>query len=69
MIEDVRDPESVAFTIAGLPPSFLQYERKDPITSSYDFSFHLAQKTPRGRHLFKVRIDGRELAPIEIDVA
>ena len=69
VIEDVRDPESVAFTIAGLPPSFLQYERKDPITSSYDFSFHLAQKTPRGRHLFKVRIDGRELAPIEIDVA
>ena len=47
-IEDIERPEEVSFTVDGLPAQFLQFERKDPIRSVYEFAFHLSPKTRLG---------------------
>jgi SAM-dependent methyltransferase len=67
-IEDVARPDEVSFTIAGRSPMHAQYRCQDPITSTYEFAFHLAEKTPRGRQSLKVRVEGRELGSIEIEI-
>jgi hypothetical protein len=70
VIEDVARPREVLLVVAGRPVEYLQYECKDPITSTYEFAFHLARRTPRGRHqILSVRVDGRELGPIDLEVA
>jgi hypothetical protein len=68
VMEDVADPANVSFTVGGRPAEYLQYECKDPITSTYEFAFHLQHKTPRGHQPLIVRVEGRELAPIDIEV-
>jgi hypothetical protein len=68
LIEDLPDPAGVSFTIAGRPAEFVQYECKDPITSTWEFAFHLAHKTARGRQLLNVRVDGCDLGTIELEV-
>jgi len=69
VIEDVPQPARVSFTVGGRPAGWLTHECRDSITSTYEFTFHLAHKTPRGRQLLKVRVDDRELPPIDLDVA
>ena len=68
IIEDLADPHGVSFAVAGRPGEYLQYECKDPITSTYEFAFHLQQKTPKGRQELRITIGDKELPPIEIDV-
>jgi hypothetical protein len=68
VIEDVARPTEVTFTVAGLATEYPQQECKDPITSTYEFAFHLAHKTPRGRQRLVVRIDGREMEPIGLEI-
>jgi SAM-dependent methyltransferase len=68
VIEDVDRPAEVSFRVAGRAPEFVQYECKDPITSTYEFAFHLAHKTPRGRQRLDVRVDGRETGPFDLEV-
>jgi hypothetical protein len=69
VIEDVDCPAEVSFLVAGRAPEFVQYECRDPITSTYEFAFHLAHKTPRGRRQpLNVRVDGREIEPIDLEV-
>ncbi len=69
LIEDLPHPAGVSFTIAGRPAEFVQYECKDPITSTWEFAFHLAHKTARGRRqLLNVRMDGSDLGTIELEV-
>jgi hypothetical protein len=69
VIENVDRPDTVSFSIGGKPAQYLQHECKDPITSRYEFAFHLAHKSPQGRQMLRVRVDGRELAPIEVEIA
>jgi SAM-dependent methyltransferase len=68
-IEDVERPEDVSFSVAGRPAAYLQFECKDPVTDTYEFAFHLSHKTPLGPQTLNVRVSGRELAPILIEVA
>ena len=68
-IEDVEQPEEVSFSVAGRPAEFLQFERKDPVTSRYEFAFHLSPKTRLGTRLLAVRVSGRDLPPIPIEIA
>lgn len=68
VIEDVERPADVSFQVAGRAPEFEQYECKDPITSTYEFAFLLARQTPRGRRPLSVRVQGREIGPIELHV-
>jgi SAM-dependent methyltransferase len=68
VMEDVDTPAEVSFLVAGRAPEFVQYECKDPITSTYEFAFHLAHKTPRGRQRLNVRVGSRELGPIDLEV-
>ena len=67
-LEDVARPEEVSFTVRGRPVEYLQFERKDPITSTYEFAFHLWHKTPPGTHPLVVRVARRELEPIPLEV-
>jgi SAM-dependent methyltransferase len=67
-IANVARPAEVALTIAGKSPQYLNRRCEDPITSTWEFSFHLASKTPPGRHMLKVWADGCELPPIELEV-
>jgi SAM-dependent methyltransferase len=69
IVEDIERPEEVSFTVAGRPAEYLQFERKDPVTSTYEFAFHLSPKTRLGTRLLAVRVSGRDLAPIPIEVA
>jgi len=67
-IEDIERPEEVAFTVAGLPAQYLQYERKDPITDTYEFAFHLPENTPRGKQPLRISVSGRDLPPEPIEI-
>lgn len=70
VIEDVAAPAGVSFTVAGKPVEFVQFECKDPITSTYEYAFHLADKTPRGKgRPLSVKMDDQELGLIELEVA
>ena len=68
-IEDIESPEEVSFTVDGLPALFLQFERKDPIRSAYEFAFHLSPKTRMGMRTLSVRVSGVDLPPIAIEIA
>jgi len=68
-IEDIERPEEVSFTVGGLPARFLQFERKDPIRSVYEFAFHLSPKTRLGMSTLAVRVSGVELPPIPVEIA
>jgi len=68
VIQDVDCPAEVSFLVAGRAPELVQYECKDPITSTYEFAFHLAHKTPRGRQPLNMRVDGSDLGTIELEV-
>jgi hypothetical protein len=69
IVEDIERPEEVSFTVDGRPAEFLQFERKDPVTSRYEFAFHLSPKTRLGTRLLAVRVSGRDLPPIPIEIA
>jgi hypothetical protein len=68
-LEDVESPAAVTFRIAGRPAEFLQYERKDPITDTYEFAFHLSDETPRGSQRLEVLISSEPFAAESIEVA
>jgi hypothetical protein len=69
ILEDIDRPEEVSFRIAGRPAEYVQYECKDPITSNWEFAFHLAPGTPRGRRrVLDVRVCGTLLPPIEMEI-
>ncbi len=68
-IEDVERPEEVSFTVAGRPAEFLQFERKDPVASVYEFAFHVSRKTPLGMQLLVVEVSGRRLPPLQVEIA
>jgi SAM-dependent methyltransferase len=68
VIEDVPRDAPVSFTVGGQPSGWLTRECRDSITSTWEFTFHLAQRTPRGRQPLKARVDGIELPPAEVDV-
>jgi hypothetical protein len=68
VIEDLPRTAHVSFAIGGQPPLWLTRECKDAITSTYEFTFHLKDKTPRGRQPLNVLVDGRELGPIDLDI-
>jgi SAM-dependent methyltransferase len=69
IVEDVGRPEEVTFTVDGRPAEFGQFECKDPITSTYEFAFHLSRKTRLGTRPLAIRVSGRELPPIPIEIA
>ncbi len=68
VIEDVPRSAQVSFAVGGQPVGWLTQECRDAVTSRYEFTFHLADKTPRGRQQLKVCVDGRVLDPIDVDV-
>jgi SAM-dependent methyltransferase len=67
-IEDIVRPEEVSFTVDGRPSEFGQFECKDHTTSTYEFAFLLSPKTRLGARLLSVRISGRDLPPIPIEI-
>ncbi len=68
-IEEVGNPAEVTFEVDGRPAEFLQFERKDPITSTYEFAFHLSPKTRLGQKSIVIRVAGAELPPVPLEVA
>ena len=68
-MEDIERPKEVEFRMAGRPAEFLQYERKDPITGTYEFAFHLSDKTPGGMQRLRIVVSGQELPAERIEVA
>jgi hypothetical protein len=68
-LEDIERPEEVEFHIARRRAEFLQYERKDPITDTYEFAFHLSNKTRRGMQRLRIVVSGQELTAERIEVA
>ena len=68
-IEDVERPEEVSFTVDGRPVEFGQFECKDPVTSTYEFAFLVSPKTRLGNRVLEVRVSGRDLAPIRMEIA
>ena len=69
VMEEVARPQEVSFRVQGLPVEYLQFERRDPITSTYEFAFHLSRKIGPGRHPLLVRVGDCDLEPIELQVA
>ena len=68
-IEDIERPEEVFFTVDGRPSEFGQFECKDPITSTYEFAFLLSKRTRLGTGSLRIRVSGRELPPVPIEIA
>jgi len=67
-IEDIADPQGVRVTVAGSEPHFVQWERKDPVTDTYEFAYHLSPKTPRGVHPLRITVSGQELPLEQVEV-
>jgi len=68
-IEDVERPENVAFLVDGRPAEYLQYECKDPITSTYEFACHPSPKVKNGERRLDISISGRALQPVTLQIA
>jgi SAM-dependent methyltransferase len=68
-MEDVERPEEVSFTVADRPVEDKQFDCTDPVTDTYEFAFHLSPATRLGIEDLVVRVSGRELAPIPIEIA
>jgi hypothetical protein len=68
-VADVERPEEVSFTVDGRPAEYLQFERKDPITSTFEFAFHLSRHTRLGTRNLAVRASGLDLAPVPVEIA
>jgi SAM-dependent methyltransferase len=68
-MEDIARPEEVSFTVDGLPVEYGQFECIDPPTATYEFAFLVSQHTRLGARTLQVRVSGRELPPIAIEIA
>ncbi|MCU1328919.1 MAG: Methyltransferase type 11 [Bryobacterales bacterium] len=68
VLEDIASPEQCRFAVAGKPVEYLQWECTDPITSTFQFSFHLKPGTPKGRVRLTAEVAGLALDPVQVDV-
>ncbi len=68
-IEDVENPEEFFFTVDGLPALYEQFECKDPITSRYEFAFHVSPLTRLGERTLEVRKSGARFASLAVEIA
>jgi SAM-dependent methyltransferase len=68
-LQDIERPQEVSFDVAGRPVEYLQFERRDPITDTYEFAFHVHHKTRRGQHPLRISVSGRELSVETLEVA
>jgi len=67
-IQDLGSPASCSFTVAGRPVEFLHHDLLDPITSTFVFSFRLGDRVAARRCALVVRLDGREMESIAVEV-
>jgi SAM-dependent methyltransferase len=68
-IEDVERPGDVSFRVDGHAVGWIQIEFKDPITSTYEFSFYLPHKVKDGERRLDISVSGSTLPPISLQVA
>lgn len=69
IMEDVERPEEVSFTVAGRPVEEKEFDCADPVTDTYEFAFLVSPATRLGMEDLVVRVSGRKLAPIPIEIA
>ncbi|HUP04532.1 MAG TPA: class I SAM-dependent methyltransferase [Bryobacteraceae bacterium] len=67
-IEDLENPEEASFTVDGCPVEYGQFELVDSAASIYEFAFLLGRRTRLGNRLLRIRVSGRELPPIPIEI-
>lgn len=67
-IKEVGVADEVYFSVADRPVEFLQLECKYPITSKYEFAFRISSAVSPGVHPLAIRISGRELERVPLDV-
>jgi SAM-dependent methyltransferase len=68
ILEELARPEEVSFRVGGHPAEYLQFECKDPITSTYEFAFHLSRQIQPGTHSLIINLSGHDLEAISLDV-
>ena len=68
-IEDIEQPQNVCFRVDGRGVGWMQIEFKDPITSTYEFSFYLPHKVKDGERRLDISVSGRALPPVSFQVA
>ena len=67
-LEGVERPAEVSFHIQGREAEIVQTEYKDPILEKYEYSFYLPKKTLKGSVPLIIRIAGREMASVPIEI-
>jgi len=68
-IEDIEQPQSVSFRVDGHAVGWMQIEFKDPITSTYEFSFYLPHNVKDGERRLDISVSGQALPPVLFQVA
>ena len=67
-LEGVEHPDEISFHIQGREAEIVQLEYKDPVLEKYEYSFYLPKKTLKGNVPMIIRIAGREIASVPIDI-
>ncbi len=68
-VEEVPDASAFAAFVDGKPAGHVEFFCTDARNQRYDVSFALPEGTSPGRHLLRMRVGSRDLAPVEIEVA
>jgi hypothetical protein len=67
-LDGVERPDELSFHIQGREAEIVQIEYKDPILEKYEYSFYLPKKTLKGHVPLIIRVGGREMASVGIDI-
>jgi SAM-dependent methyltransferase len=67
-LEGVDRPGELSFHIQGREAEIVQIEYKDPVLEKYEYSFYLPKKTLKGNVPLVVRVAGRDLATLPIEI-
>jgi SAM-dependent methyltransferase len=67
-LDGVERPDELSFHIQGREAEIVQIEYKDPILEKYEYSFYLPKKTLKWHVPLIIRVGGREMASVGIDI-
>jgi SAM-dependent methyltransferase len=67
-LEGVERPGELSFHIQGREAEIVQIEYKDPVLEKYEYSFYLPKKTLKGHVPVVIRVGGRDLAAVPIEI-
>jgi hypothetical protein len=68
-VEEIINPETFSASIAGESVRNIDIFCADPLPPRFEINFHLPEKHSSGPQHLNIRLGGRQLAPVDIEIA